>query len=676
MACDYHLHVKNGSRAVKNGSRAGGQSATAHHDYITRSGKYAGRDDELQFVITENLPGWAGDAPEFFAAADLHERANGRLYTGFDGAIPHVFTDAQAVAFAQDIGRRVYGTTHPYTLAMHSGRPRDPGDPRPQNRHLHGMASERELDGIERRAETHFKRANKKHPAQGGAAKTPAMSDRGWVEHVRKVWEECANEHLERGGYPDRIDRRTLGAQRADALARGDHEAAARLDRPPARHRGPVLEHRPEAAPDRALVFADAEAERRAAIRLAEEQAEKEEAIARHTDDRIRLARQLDEALSEVIESMPAAARADALAHTAAAPRAAPPPPPAPRKALEGETLDRVIFRAIPADIRTEVLAHVAAPPRAAPTPELAKPVIVEDMRARVQRTREVADPPPPPPVTIQDLAAEAAAARERAADARAEAEKRLQAAADQAEAERARAKAEERAQADADPDADPDADRAQADADQAAADADQAAAERAAAERAEAARRRFQDASAAALEATRGPAADIADAWPRNVEAGDVAEALDRLHATAYQEQIEVDGAELAVGELRMGVELEISDAAEEMRHAARPVPEAERGAAVASIVRAIQDAAVRLVERVLDHVMPGRARRVEDSPPTAATHETATTAKPQPSPEPSPARPTTEHKPEDMPERGAGEDAGGVRRGDQPRDPTTIEH
>ena len=598
-------------------------------------------DDELEFVRPRTSPDLGRRQPDLRRAVDQSTSARMGDCRRDRAAIPHVFSQTPAVAILEAWANNPPVHCWPCTRAD----PRDPG------------ASQRpRLDGMTRY--------------------------RGWVEtHVR--------EDMARGGEQPPRERTATATQTGSTGAlwppSGPTPWPAATTRPrrgsTVHHQAPRpgAEHRPEAAPDRALVFADAEAERRAAIRLAEEQAEKEEAIARHTDDRIRLARQLDEALSEVIESMPAAARADALAHTAAAPRAAPPPPPAPRKALEGETLDRVVFRAIPADIRTEVLAHVAAPPRAAPTPELAKPVIVEDMRARVQRAREVADPPPPPPVTIQDLAAAAAAERERAADARAEAEKRLQAAADQAEAERARARAEERAQADADQaqaDADPDADRAQADADQAAADADQAAAERAAAERAEAARRRFQDASAAALEATRGPAADVADAWPRNVEAGDVAEALDRLHATAYQEQIEVDGAELAVGELRMGVELEISDAAEEMRHAARPVPEAERGAAVASIVRAIQDAAVRLVERVLDHVMPGRARRVEDSPPTAATHETATTAKPQPSPEPSPARPTTEHKPEDMPERGAGEDAGGVRRGDQPRDPTTIEH
>ena len=222
MACDYHCNVTPRCRAK-------GDSATAGLEYVSRSGRYAGRDAELEFLATENLPSWAADAREYFAATDKYERANGRLGESSDIAIPHLLTDRQGTACLLDFAQRVYGDTHVYTVAIHSGKAREPGDPRPRNRHAHVLASDRQLDGIERTAETHFKRANKKNPARGGAAKDPAMSDKGWIEHVRTIWEEVANEHLERAGHPDRIDRRSLVAQRADALARGDHDAAARF---------------------------------------------------------------------------------------------------------------------------------------------------------------------------------------------------------------------------------------------------------------------------------------------------------------------------------------------------------------------------------------------------------------------------------------------------------------
>ena len=73
----YHLSMKSGSRGA-------GQSAAAHGAYIAREGKYATDidDDKAKFVEHGNLPDFAnGDAHMFWAAADEHERANGRLWS-------------------------------------------------------------------------------------------------------------------------------------------------------------------------------------------------------------------------------------------------------------------------------------------------------------------------------------------------------------------------------------------------------------------------------------------------------------------------------------------------------------------------------------------------------------------------------------------------------------------
>ena len=57
---------------------------------------------------------------------------------------------------------------------------------------------------------------------------------------TRRKWEQTANQSLERTGREERIDHRSLEAQRQSAIERGDHEAADRLDRLPGMHIGPA----------------------------------------------------------------------------------------------------------------------------------------------------------------------------------------------------------------------------------------------------------------------------------------------------------------------------------------------------------------------------------------------------------------------------------------------------
>ena len=71
------------------GSRSGGQSARAKSDYIEREGRYEKDGEELEHKEHGNMPEWAEDDPgKYWEAADEHERANGRLYSEVQFAIP------------------------------------------------------------------------------------------------------------------------------------------------------------------------------------------------------------------------------------------------------------------------------------------------------------------------------------------------------------------------------------------------------------------------------------------------------------------------------------------------------------------------------------------------------------------------------------------------------------
>jgi hypothetical protein len=53
------------------------------------------------------------------------------------------------------------------------------------------------------------------------------------VETVRQMWAEQVNRHLAEAQRPERVDHRSLAAQRKEAIQKGDERKAAELDRAP-----------------------------------------------------------------------------------------------------------------------------------------------------------------------------------------------------------------------------------------------------------------------------------------------------------------------------------------------------------------------------------------------------------------------------------------------------------
>ena len=217
------------------GSRAGGQSARAKSDYIEREGRYEKDAEELEHKEHGNMPEWAEDDPgAYWEAADEHERANGRLYSEVQFALPKELGEAERRELAGEFAERVCsGERLPYTLAIHRGGANG------ENPHAHLMFSERGHDGIERSGEQWFKRHNAKAPEKGGARKSRAAKAGDWLEKTRKAWEQTANRALERAGRAERIDGRSLADLRDEAHRAGDLKRAAELSREPNVHLGP-----------------------------------------------------------------------------------------------------------------------------------------------------------------------------------------------------------------------------------------------------------------------------------------------------------------------------------------------------------------------------------------------------------------------------------------------------
>lgn len=212
----YHL-------TAKTVSRGGTSSAQGRFEYVCRAGRFSHDADEVLYVQSGNMPAWAAEAPgAYWNAADLHERANGRLFKQIEFALPRELSEKEQTILAVKFVRCVTAGEDgplPHTFAVHKGH--DRGNP-----HCHLMLSERVNDGHARSAELWFRRAGKESQ-KGGAKKSRALKPQAWLENTRLLWEKLANSALERAGHGARIDCRTL-------------EAQGITDRLPTNHLGPA----------------------------------------------------------------------------------------------------------------------------------------------------------------------------------------------------------------------------------------------------------------------------------------------------------------------------------------------------------------------------------------------------------------------------------------------------
>ena len=199
----YHLNVRTGSRSK-------GQSARAAAAYIQREAEYRQdreTTDELLYTESGHMPAWAdADPTTYWDAADLHERANGRLFQRVEVALPTALTADEQRELAVRFARHLTDDEQlPYTLAIHAGEGTNP--------HCHLLISERTNDGLERSPEQWFRRYNAAEPEQGGARKTTAQHSKAWLVETREAWAEQANQALAEAGSELRIDHRSYTAQ-------------------------------------------------------------------------------------------------------------------------------------------------------------------------------------------------------------------------------------------------------------------------------------------------------------------------------------------------------------------------------------------------------------------------------------------------------------------------------
>ncbi len=225
----YHLSVK----TIK---RSAGRSATAAAAYRSasiiacdREGRMhdytAKRGVEVCFILTPaDAPSWAQDRAALWNAAEAREtRSNSVTAREWELALPSEISDAARIeiarTFAQQLVER-YGVAA--DVAIHA--PHREGDQR--NHHAHILTTTRVLS------------------AEGLTDKTRVLDAASTggpeIEVMRGYWAELQNRALELAGQEERVDHRSLEAQREVALSLGDTLKAEELDREPELKLGPA----------------------------------------------------------------------------------------------------------------------------------------------------------------------------------------------------------------------------------------------------------------------------------------------------------------------------------------------------------------------------------------------------------------------------------------------------
>lgn len=191
--------MKTRSGKVKNAA-----TAKNRFHYITRTSHFKNykesASEQIEFVRSGNLPNFAEGKPaEFWDAADIYERSNGRTCSSLVVALPKELNQAQRIELAEAfIAELADRYSYPFTCAIHNHVGSLGGQEQP---HLHFMYSERHVDGIDRTAEQFFKRYNPKDPQKGGAQKLTAdVLGMGKVQLqlYRQKTEELINDSLMR----------------------------------------------------------------------------------------------------------------------------------------------------------------------------------------------------------------------------------------------------------------------------------------------------------------------------------------------------------------------------------------------------------------------------------------------------------------------------------------------
>lgn len=218
----YHLHASIVSRgkghsavaaaAYRSGERLLDERTGEEHNYSRRSGV-----DHVEIITPEDAPEWMRERAELWNRVEAVERRqDAQVAREIRVALPVELGEEDRRQLVRDFVSESFASRGMVAdVAYHDGDGHNP--------HAHILLTTRSVaadgDGF-------------------SAKKDRSWNSRETLEDWRESWATAANQALERTECRERIDHRTLEAQRDEALEQGDLSRAAELDREPGVHLG------------------------------------------------------------------------------------------------------------------------------------------------------------------------------------------------------------------------------------------------------------------------------------------------------------------------------------------------------------------------------------------------------------------------------------------------------
>lgn len=203
--------------AYRSGSQVRDYHTGEIHDYSRRGGVA-----HAEIMVPVGAATWLEDRELLWGTVErMEKREDAQLAREFNMALPHELDAAQRLELVRGFVQRHFVNRGMVAdIALHDPVPEQGQNGR--NYHAHVMLTMRQAtpDGL--------------HPV-----KTREWNSKELLQVWRAEWALSCNTALERAGQRERIDHRTLVAQRDEAVTRRDFARAAALNRRPEIHVGP-----------------------------------------------------------------------------------------------------------------------------------------------------------------------------------------------------------------------------------------------------------------------------------------------------------------------------------------------------------------------------------------------------------------------------------------------------
>jgi hypothetical protein len=203
--------------AYRAGEKLHDERQNVTHDYSQRGGV-----QHTEIMAPDDAPDWVYDRQNLWSAVEKKElRIDSQLAREVNIALAAELTNEQRYDLVREFVQEQFVSQGMVAdVAWHQPQP-DKGD-HPDNYHAHIMLTLRRAgpDGLD-------------------PIKTRRWNSDALLKQWRSAWADHQNRYLERYGHEDRVDHRTLEAQRIDAVKRGDQVQAVLLNRTPEIHLGP-----------------------------------------------------------------------------------------------------------------------------------------------------------------------------------------------------------------------------------------------------------------------------------------------------------------------------------------------------------------------------------------------------------------------------------------------------